>query len=223
MKIQKETLRFLGDLKRNNNREWFNGHKDAYLSANENFIAFVQSLIDEVAKFDDAVAGLDAKQCVFRIYRDTRFSKIKLPYKTHFAATLMGKGTGCAVAGYYVHMEPGESFLAGGVHMTEPKNLNAIRDKISADGKQFLRIIGNESFKNNFTILGEKLQRVPAGFQKDDPMGEFLKYKELMVRHSVDDKSILSDGFIAYCSRIFKAMVPFNSFVNQAVGGPKSG
>src|SRR4029077_6400607 len=119
-KILPETLQFLRALTKHNDREWFNANKEAYLSANENFIRFTQSLIDEVSKFDSPLQGLAAKSAVFRIYRDTRFSKDKTPYKTSFSATLMGKGKGCGVAGYYLHFQPGESFLAGGVHMTEP-------------------------------------------------------------------------------------------------------
>src|SRR5438046_10083390 len=94
-----------------------------------------ETLIDEVAKFDRSVAGLDAKNSVFRIYRDVRFSKDKSPYKTHFSATLMGKGKACGVAGYYFHLEQGNSFLAGGIHMTEPANLKAIRKEISSNAK----------------------------------------------------------------------------------------
>src|ERR1051326_8450451 len=109
MTIKKETLRFLKDLGKNNDRDWFNKNKDKFVAANENFTGFVQGVISEVSKFDRSVAGLDAKKCVFRIYRDTRFSKDKSPYKTHFGATLMGKGKGCGIAGYYFHLQPGNS------------------------------------------------------------------------------------------------------------------
>jgi uncharacterized protein (TIGR02453 family) len=215
--IKKETLQFLKDLKLNNNREWFNKNKEKFISANENFTQFVQGLIDQVAGFDRSVAGLNAKDSVFRIYRDVRFSKDKSPYKTFFAATLMGKEKSCGVAGYYFHLEPGSSFLAGGVHMTEPQNLRAIREEISDNGKTFLKIINDKNFKHNFKIEGEKLTKIPQGFDKEDPMGDFLKYKELMIHHSVKDKQILADDFASYCSKIFKAMVPFNKFVNDPV------
>ncbi|MFZ1081723.1 MAG: DUF2461 domain-containing protein [Candidatus Kryptoniota bacterium] len=216
MTIKKETLQFLETLAENNNRDWFNDNKDKYVSANENFIQFVQTLIDEVAKFDKSVAGLDAKNSVFRIYRDIRFAKDKSPYKTHFGATLLGKENLCGNAGYYFHLQPGNSFLAGGVHMTEPKHLKAIRGEISRNGKAFLRIIGAKQFKSNFVIEGEQLAKIPKGLDKADPMGEYLKYKELMIRHEVDDKRILSKDFASYCSKVFKAMVPFNSFINKS-------
>jgi uncharacterized protein (TIGR02453 family) len=213
-KIKNDTLQFLKELKKNNDREWFNRNKDRFIAANENFTQFVQSLIGEVAGFDKSVAGLDAKNSIFRIYRDIRFSKDKSPYKTHFGATLMGKGGSCGVAGYYLHLEPGASLLGGGVHMTEPANLKAIREEISSSGKDFLKIINSREFRDNFTIEGEKLNKVPQGFDKEDPMAEYLKFKELMIHHKVSDKEILSDEFLAECARVCKAMVPFNKFVN---------
>ncbi len=215
--IKKETLQFLKDLKKNNDRDWFNNNKDKFVAANENFIVFVQSLVAEIAKFDKSVAGLEAKSSVFRIYRDTRFAKDKSPYKTNFGALLMGKSKECGLAGYYMHIEPGGSFLAGGLHMSEPAELKAIREEISGNGKAFLKIINDKNFKEHFTIEGEKLANVPKGFEKEDPMGDFLKYKEMMLQHKVDDKLITSDDFTSYCTKIFKAMVPFNAFVNESV------
>ena len=186
-------------------------------SANENFIEFVQALTDEVSKFDKTVLGLDAKNSVFRIYRDVRFSKDKSPYKTFFGATLMGKEKSCGIAGYYFHLEPGNSFLAGGVHMTEPQNLKAIREEISDKGKTFLKIINDKNFKDNFKIEGEKLAKFPQGFDKEDPMAEFLKYKELMIHHAVADSEVVSGSFLSDCIKVCKAMVPFNRFVNEPV------
>lgn len=215
--IKKETVQFLKELKAHNERDWFNKNKERYVAANENFIQFVQGLIGEVAKFDKEVAGLDAKDCVFRIYRDVRFSKDKSPYKVNFGAHLMGKGKGCGLAGYYFHFQPGASWLGGGVHMAEPKQLKAIRQEISYRGKDFLKIINDKTFKEYFTLEGEKLQKVPQGFDKEDPMGDYLKYKELMIKHPVSDKEILAGNYTGYCAKVFKAMVPFNKFVNEPV------
>lgn len=212
--IQKDTLRFLEELEENNDREWFNTNKSRYIAANENFIQFIQSLIDQVALFDKYIQGLDAKSAVFRIYRDTRFAKDKSPYKTNFGAWLMGKGSNCGVAGYYLHLQPGQSFLAGGVHMPEPVSLKAIRKEISSNGEELLKIINNRNFKDNFEITGDKLAKVPQGFEKDDPMAEYLKHKDLMAHRSLDDATVLSDGFGNYCAELIKAMVPFNYFVN---------
>jgi uncharacterized protein (TIGR02453 family) len=216
--IEKQTLQFLRELKKNNERAWFNENKERFDAAYENFTRFVQTLIDETAKFDKSSAGIVAKNAVFRIYRDIRFSKDKSPYKTHFGAVLTGRGKGF-LAGYYLHLEPGNAFLAGGVHMTEPENMKAIRAKISAEGKKFLKIISDKNFKKTFTIEGDRLVRVPQGFDKEDPMAEFLKYKDLTLVHSLDDKKILSEDFASYCAKIYKAMVPFNRFLNDAVRG----
>jgi uncharacterized protein (TIGR02453 family) len=217
MPIQKETLQFLKDLKKNNNREWFNKNKNKYVAANENFLDFVQDLIGLIAAFDKSVKGLEPKDTVFRIYRDVRFSKDKSPYKTHFGTVLSGKDDDCNIAGYYFHFEPGASFLAGGSHMTEPAKLKAIRQELSYNGKEFLRIISDKTFKKNFEIHGEKLKNVPPGYDKEDPMADYLKFKELIISHHVDDKQILEPGFAKYCTGIFKSMVPFNSFINDAV------
>jgi uncharacterized protein (TIGR02453 family) len=217
VQIKKETIQFLKDLSQNNNREWFNSNKEKFILANENFIAFVQSLIDEVAKFDKSISGIDAKHTVFRIYRDTRFSKDKTPYKTHFAATLMGKDSSCGIAGYYFHLEPGNSFLAGGVHMTEPVIMKSIREEISREGKSFLKIINDKKFRENFILKGEQSSRVPQGFDKEDEMAEYLKYKELMIHHKVNDKELFSHDFVAYCAKVCKNMIPFNQFVNKPV------
>jgi len=216
-KIMKETLQFLKDLKKNNNREWFNVHKEMFMAASDNFADFVQSLIDAVAGFDKTLAGLLAKDSVFRIYRDVRFSKDKSPYKTHFGANLMGKGAGCGKAGYYFHLEPGSSFLAGGIHMTEPQNLKAVREEISGNSDSFLKIINSREFAENFSIRGEKLSRVPQGFDKDDPMAEYLKHKEILIHHSISDREILSDQLLDDCARVCQAMVPFNRFINASL------
>ena len=150
--IARDTMLFLEDLRKNNNREWFNRNKERFTEANEDFIDVVQSLIDHVSKFDKSVAGVNAKHSVFRIYRDTRFSGDKSPYKTHFGASLSRKGPNCGLAGYYIHLQPGESFIAGGVHMMEQNQLKAIREEISAKGKEFLKIIDNKGFRKNFTL-----------------------------------------------------------------------
>ncbi len=215
--LQKETVQFLGDLRKNNDREWFNKNKGRFFAAHDDFVRFVQSLIEKVASFDRSVSGLDAKDRVFRIYRDIRFSRDKSPYKTHFGAVLHGKGTQCGVAGYYLHLEPGNTFLAGGVHMQEPGHLKAIRRALSRNGTAFLKIVQDAKFRKLFTLEGERLVRVPQGLDNEDPMAEYLKYKDLVIRHSMNDKDVLSARFATSCSNVFKAMVPFNTFLNTAI------
>jgi uncharacterized protein (TIGR02453 family) len=216
--IKKETFRFLEGLTRHNDREWFAANKGRYLLSYDNFALFVQQLLHEVSRFDDSVAGLDAADAVFRIYRDIRFSKDKSPYKTHFAAALSGRKNESASAGYYVLLAPGKSFLAGGVHMPEPRELAKIREAISLRGKEFLKIISGRKFRECFVLEGEKLVRVPQGFDKQDPMAEYLKYKDLTIIHPLSDKDVFSGTFVPLCAGIIKAMVPFNAFLNSASG-----
>jgi uncharacterized protein (TIGR02453 family) len=216
--IKKDTLQFLSELNENNNRDWFNKNKDRYVAANENFVQYIQSVINEHAQFDKSLQGLDAKNTVFRIYRDTRFAKDKSPYKPNFgAALLFGRKKGWGIAGYYLHLQPGNSFLAGGVHNPEPAHIKAIRYEISNNGEAFLKIINDRSLKDNFELKGEKLVKVPQGFEKDDPMAEYLKYKELMIHHPMDDKTIVSDHFTSYCVSFLKKMIPFNAFLNASL------
>lgn len=215
--IKPETLKFLATLASHNNREWFSANKGLYLSARDNFSLFVQTLLDEMSEFDSSVAGLEANSAIFRIYRDIRFSRDKTPYQTHFSASLGGKGDTSKLAGYYLFVKPNASFLAGGVHMSEPRQLAAIRTRISDKAEDFLGIVNNRKFKKLFTLSEEKLTRVPQGFSKEDPMSEFLKCKEFVVMHSLTDKEILSSGLAKTCAEVFKEMVPFNAFFNNAV------
>ncbi|MGP8216380.1 MAG: DUF2461 domain-containing protein [Bacteroidia bacterium] len=218
--INKETLEFLTKLKKNNNRDWFNANKDKYIAAHENFSGFVGELINKISAFDKSVATLDPKKCVFRIYRDVRFSKNKEPYKTNFGASMAASGKGLTTkAGYYIHLEAGGGFLAGGVHMPEPDRLKLIREDISMEGKKFLKIVNDKTFIKNFKGLSDedKLKTAPKGFDKEDPMMEYLKYKSLIALHKLDEKTILSPKFSSYCAGIFESMVPFNSFLNASL------
>ncbi len=215
--IQKETMQFLRDLTKNNNRDWFEKNKNRYLEAHQNWLDFAGALIKEISKFDKAVAKLEPKDCVFRIYRDTRFSKDKSPYKNNFGAHFAIHGKASSAAAYYVHLSPGEIFLAGGCHMLEPKQQKALRDELSENPNPFLKMVNDKTFKNTFELWGEKLANVPKGFDKEDPMAEFLKYKQLTIMNYPPEKDIYSEKFIAYCGKIFKQMVPFNNYVNRPV------
>ena len=187
--ISPSTLQFLKTLEKNNNRDWFN-NKEIYLQAKEDVELFIESLIHEVAEFDEEILKLDPKKAVFRIYRDIRFSKNKTPYKKHFGASL-GMKKGQKTSGYYLHIEPRKSFLAGGIYSPDPSDLKKIRHEISASGEEFLAILENENFRNNFRGLSveQKLQRVPAGFEKDHPMAEYLKLKSFTVSHPISDEN----------------------------------
>lgn len=210
-----ETLTFLRDLNQNNNREWFTSNKSWYVAAQENMVNFVEALIQEISSFDEAILKIDAKKSIFRIYRDTRFSKDKTPYKTNFGAGL-GMGKGSEIAGYYLHIEPGKSFLAGGVYQPESSILKEIRREISMNGDEFMAIINGSEFRKYFTGLSEedKLVRVPAGFEKDDPMAEFLKLKSYIGVHPLKDNEILETDAVKKFADIFKTVKPLNDFLS---------
>ena len=212
--LKNSTLLFLKDLHKNNNREWFNENKDRYLSANANVVDFVETLIEEIGKFDEQILRIDAKKALFRIYRDVRFSKDKSPYKTNFGAGL-GMGKSNRISGYYLHIEPGKSFLAGGVYQPEPSVLKEIRKEISTNAKEFQEILEQDDFRNNFRGLSveQKLQRVPAGFEKDDPMAEFLKLKNFIVVHPVSNEALMKENTAKNFAQIYKSIKPLNDFL----------
>ena len=209
------TLDFLTKLSTNNNREWFNENKNLYTEAQGKVLKFVEHLIAEIAKFDEEISKIDAKKSLFRIYRDTRFSKDKSPYKTNFGSAF-GIGKGHKKGGYYLHIEPGKSFLAGGVYQPEPAVLKEIRKEISTFGDDFLKVVEAKDFKKYFGELdqGAKLVKVPQGFEKDDKMAEFLKLKNFIVMYPLKDGDLMDEFAAKNFAKIYKAMKPLNDFLN---------
>lgn len=214
-KIEASTLHFLKNLSINNNREWFTENKDQYIAAQQNVLNMVENLIEKIGAFDEEIMKIDAKKSLYRIYRDVRFSKDKSPYKTNFGAGL-GMGKGNKISGYYLHIEPGKSFLAGGVYQPEPSVLKEIRKEISMSAKEFQEILQQDDFRNNFRGLSVegKLQRVPNGFEKDDPMAEFLKLKNLIVVHPISDDALMEENATNNMAKIFQSMKPLNDFLS---------
>ena len=218
--ISKSTLTFLSDLMLNNDREWFNANRKRYEAARSNFEVFVQAVIDEITKFDPIFRGLEAKSCIFRINRDTRFSRDKSVYKTNFGAFMVrgGKKNGDRFPGYYLHIEPGESFVAGGSYIPPSPWLSAIRQKIDLQGDELLRIINAREYRKYFNGLdGEKLKVPPRGYSKDHPHIELLKMKSYLADLSFSDKDVISDGFFEVVISVFRAMKPLNDFLTTGI------
>lgn len=163
---------------------------------------------------------MKAKDCVFRIYKDVRFSKDKTPYKTNMGASINPDGRKSLIAGYYLHIEPGASFLAGGIYMPEPNILNAVRQEIDYNPKPLLKIFSAASFKKYFNGLDEidKLKTVPKGFDKNHPQIELLKHKHFIVTRNLSDKDILSKDFDKAVLAGYKAMQPFIEYLRVAAG-----
>lgn len=213
--MEQATLHFLQDLTLNNNREWFTENKNRYTTAREDVSTLVEGLIWEIAQFDPEIGKVDAAKSIFRIYRDTRFSSNKDPYKTNFGANI-GLGKEHTRAGYYLHIEPGKSFLAGGIYMLENDKLKELRQEISHNPEAFQKIMKEENFVGHFGGLSEegKLQRVPAGFEKDDPMADYLKLKHFVAVRSVSDKELLQKDAAKKFAGIYKSLKPLNDFLN---------
>ena len=177
-------------------------------------------MIKNIQTFDPALVGLEAKQCMFRINRDMRFSKDKSPYKTNFGLTFNRGGKSSPFAGYYLHIQPGECFIAGGSYAPMPEHLAAIRQEIDYHFDDFKKIINNKDFKKYFgTIEGDKLVRPPKGYEADNPAIEFLKHKNYLMWNRFDEKMLMEKNFEKYATTVFKAMKPMLDFMNRAIEG----
>ncbi len=219
--IQQSTLKFLNELKENNYREWFNEHKARYEAAKANVLEVVGELVKEINRFDSSLGYPDLKKCMFRIYRDTRFSKNKEPYKTNMGTILNAEGnTKSLKSSYYVHVEPGNSFISCGVYMSPPEVLSAVRSAIDEDFETFSAILKNKTFKKLFVDLSrddDALQRVPKGFDSGSPAAEYLKLKHFYVMYPISNKLLCSDEFVKEAAAAFKAMKPFNDWINKVI------
>ena len=212
-----EVYRFLKELRAHNDREWFHANKEWYLEVKALHEAFIDEIIGVLAKVDGEVEGLTAKDCVFRIYRDIRFSLDNSPYKTHIGAFIAKGGRMAPRGGYYVHVEPGHSLLAGGIWCPPPALLKALRMDIYGNVEEFSEIMRDKEFSKYYRLDGEKLKKVPAPFPSDFPEAEWLKYKYYTVEGDVDDAFFCGDGAAERVARRLALIVPFNRFLNYTV------
>jgi uncharacterized protein (TIGR02453 family) len=217
--IQAETLAFLKKLDKNNHKEWFDKNRNEYEAAKKNILEFTQQLLQEMIAFEPALQGIAAKDCVFRIFRDVRFSKNKAPYKNNFGCYIAPGGKKSTKAGYYVHIQPnGQSFLAGGMYMPEANVLNNIRQEIDYNTAEFKKIIESKNFKKTFgNIQGEQLKNPPKGYDKDHPEIALLKFKSYTAWHKLSDEQVIDKKYLKTCIQVFKELQPFNQFLNRAV------
>ncbi len=217
--IAKETLDFLKKLAKNNNREWFQANKKAFDAAQDNMTAFAGYLIGEIGKFDGEVANLDPKACVFRIYRDVRFSKDKSPYKVNLGAYISPGGRKSMQPGYYFHVQPNASFIAGGKHLPDGGECLKIRNAIAKNTAEFLKIVEKKSFRDAFgQMSGDKLKSAPKGFDPEHQAVEYLKLKEFMAFTELhDDKFLTSAEFPKHLVKTIKEMYPLVAFLRKAL------
>lgn len=217
--IDSSTLSFLKKLAKNNDREWFQANKKLYEDAQANMVEFAGKMIGEIAKFDEAVYGLDPRKCVFRIYRDVRFSKDKSPYKINLSLYIAPGGRKPVEPGYYFHVQPSASFIAGGKHSPDSPELLKIRNAIARDCDEFVKVVESKEFRERFGELrGESLKTVPKGFEADDPAIEYLKLKSFTaVTDVADDKFLTSPDFSKHAAETARAIYPLNVFLRKAL------
>lgn len=212
------TFDFLKDLCVNNNKEWFNENRDRYQEAKKEVEGLSVSLIEGLSAFDATVKDLEAKKCIFRIFRDVRFAKDKTPYKNNFGMHFVPGGKKCCRAGYYLHLEPDNSFIAGGIYLPTSPELRQVREAIYQSPDDFLSIVNDPVFKDAFgEIDGDKLKTTPKGFPKDFEHIDLLRFKSYIVMERISDDDVVSPSLIDQTITSFKKMQPLNTFINTSI------
>ncbi len=217
-------LDYLTELSTNNNREWYHAHKAEYQAANGQFEELIQALILRIGEFDGSILGHAPRELTFKLVRDTRFSHDKSPYNPAFRAHISSMGKLPIPVGYYLMLKPGgQSFLGGGLFTDMFKDATRmVRDYISEHGSEWEAIITAPTFQEHFTVGGSALKNVPAGYEKDHPQAEYLKYKSWYLEYPIQDKDLVdSNLFLAKAADIFRLMKPFNDYLNSALAGFK--
>lgn len=215
------TIKFLKDLKKNNNKPWFEANRKKYEDAKADFAQFIQRIIEKHAKKDKTLKELKAKDCMFRINRDVRFSKDKSPYKTNFGASINRGGKKSVFAGYYFHCEPGEHFVGGGIWMPMPPELKKLRQEIDYNLEAFKKIVESKKFISVYGELyaGEdvRLTKVPQGFEKDSPAAAYLKFKSYLSMKKLSDSEITSKTLEKQALEAFDTLQPLVEFINKGL------
>ncbi len=214
--IQKSTLEFLSQLKVNNNREWFERNKERYRTAHENMIGFMDGMIAEMNKVDN-IETISGKKSLFRIYRDVRFSKDKSPYKPYFGAR-MTRATKWLRGGHYIHIEPGNCFIAAGFFSPNSADLKLIREDIAHDSKPLKTILQESDFKKIWgTFQGDAVKTAPRGFDKDHPDIELIRFKQFHLSHQFSDEEVLSEDFVFEVVKSFLVIRPYFDYMSEVL------
>lgn len=214
--IAPTAFEFLKQLKKNNDRDWFNKHKDRYLKEQEGIIIFADALLHEMNKHD-VIENPSGKKMLFRIYRDVRFSKDKQPFKTCFSGNLK-RATKARRGSYYFHLEPGNSFAGGGFWEPNPDDLKRIREELSADPAPMRKILKSKGVKDYFGDLhGEQLKTTPKGYDANDPAIDLLRYKQFTFIRHFTDKEVMAPSFLKELNETFKKMRPFLDYMSDVL------
>lgn len=211
-------FQFLKNLSANNNREWFTEHREEYEKARNEFDNLLAAVIARISIFDESIRGVQPKDCTYRIYRDTRFSSDKTPYKTHIGGYINAKGKKSNHCGYYVHLEPGNCLLAGGSLCLPPNVLKAVRQAIYDNIEEYVSIVEDPKFKKYFPIVGEDfLKTAPKGFPKDFKYVDYLKCKEYVCSYHVPDELFSAPDFLDEVDKSFRQFKRFSDFINYTI------
>ncbi len=217
--ISSHTIQFLSELKDNNNKIWFDDNKPRYTSARQEVLSLVEHWLAEMSTIDSSMAILKPSQCIFRINRDVRFSKNKDPYKTNMGAFITPGGKNAGLAGYYLHIEPGQFFFGAGSYMPEPSALMKIRQEIDYNYTTFKGILDEKKFKKYFSDIDRTitLQKPPKGFDINSLAVEYLKLKSFTVFHTIEESKVLQENFMSILMDMSKSSAPFIHFLNTAI------
>ena len=219
--LTKESLQFLDDLKKNNNRDWFQDNKKRYEVFKKDYHQLVSDFLDAMKPLDPSLELLEVKNCTFRINRDIRFSKDKSPYKAHLGVWMSTGAKGANRSGYYVHIEKGASFIAGGFYSPESEDLKKVRKEIAFFHDDLEAILADKNFKKEFGSLdineNNSLKSMPRGYEKDHPAIEFLKLKSFTATQKYDISEVTKKDFVAKMSQKLIALKPLNEFINRAL------
>ncbi|HEY1196036.1 DUF2461 domain-containing protein [Flavobacterium sp.] len=219
--LTKESLQFLDDLRKNNNREWFQENKKRYEVFKKDYHQLVSDFLDEMKPLDPSLELLEVKNCTFRINRDIRFSKDKSPYKAHLGVWMSTGAKGANRAGYYVHIEKGASFIAGGFYSPEAEDLKKVRKEIAFFYDDLQEILNDKNFKKEFGNLdineNNSLKSMPRGYEKDHPAIEYLKLKSFTATQVYNVSEVLEKDFVKKMSQKLIALKPLNDFINRAL------
>jgi len=220
--IPSSALSFLKLLKKNNQREWFNKHKDRFLEEQGQVEVFADALL-ALLNEHDVIETPSGKKSLHRIYRDTRFSNNKTPYKNNWSGSYSRAGKQRR-GGYYFHIEPGNSFIAGGFWAPNPADLKRIRDDIAFDASPLRKIIKSKSFTASFgSLLGEQVKTVPRGFDAHDAAIDLLRYKQFLVKRNFTDEEVLAENFLKEASLTFRNMRPFFDYMSETLSSDLNG
>lgn len=219
--LQVSTIKFLKDLKKNNSKEWFDKNRKIYEYAKEDFASLVTNVIEQFGKKEEAIGLLTAKDCMFRINRDVRFSKDKSPYKTNMGASFSKGGKKSTLAGYYFHCEPGQAFIGGGLWMPDANVVKKVRQEIDYNFTEFSKIIKNKKFVAQYKGLEitkeTSLSREPKGYEKDNPAIEYIKLKSWLAMAPLTDTDLTDKTLTKKIVTAFEALQPLITFLNSAL------